>query len=111
MAAQSADPRHRGNQEEIKTIPYVPISHSFIERLIGTVGREVLDHTLFWNTSDLEQKLDSFQDYYNEHPVPASIAGKTPGQVSGDRLPTPAQLDRFAWLSHCRGLFQTPMAA
>ena len=30
---------------EIKTIPYVPLSHPFVERLIGTVRREYLDRT------------------------------------------------------------------
>lgn len=97
--------------EEIKSIPYVPISHPFVERLIGTIRREYLDHVLFWNGSDLERKLDEFKDYYNEHRVHASIDGKTPEQVSSNLLPTPAQLDRFAWMSHCRGLFQTPVAA
>ena len=97
--------------EEIKSIPYVPISHPFIERLIGTVRREYLDHVLFWNASDLERKLNTFKDYYNGHRVHASLDGKTPEQVSGDRLVTPAQLDRFAWMSHCRGLFHTPVAA
>ncbi len=43
--------------EEIKSIPYVPISHPFIERLIGTIRREYLDQVLFWNASDLERKL------------------------------------------------------
>ena len=42
---------------EIKTIPYVPLSHPFVERLIGTVRREYLDHMLFWTTADLENKL------------------------------------------------------
>ena len=32
---------------EIKTVPYVPLSHPFVERLIGTVRREYLDRTLF----------------------------------------------------------------
>jgi len=32
--------------EEIKTVAYVPLSHPFIERLIGTTRREFLDHTL-----------------------------------------------------------------
>jgi putative transposase len=31
---------------EIKSIPYVPLSHPFVERLIGTVRREYLDHLL-----------------------------------------------------------------
>jgi transposase InsO family protein len=49
---------------EIKTVPYVPLSHPFIERLIGTVRREYLDRTLFWTTTDLETKLFNFQHYY-----------------------------------------------
>jgi putative transposase len=32
--------------EEIKSIPYVPVSHPFVERLIGTIRREFLDHVL-----------------------------------------------------------------
>src|SRR5580658_6402950 len=39
---------------EIKTVPYVPLSHPFVERLIGTIRREYLDHTLFWTSADLE---------------------------------------------------------
>jgi putative transposase len=42
---------------EIKAVPYVPLSHPFVERLIGTLRRECLDHTLFWTTADLEKKL------------------------------------------------------
>jgi len=33
---------------EIKTVPRVPVSHPFIERLIGTIRREYLDRILFW---------------------------------------------------------------
>jgi len=39
--------------EEIKSVPYAPMSHPFVERLIGTVRREYLDHTFFWNSIDL----------------------------------------------------------
>ena len=53
--------------QEIKTVPYVPLSHPFVERLIGTIRREYLDRTLFWTTVDLETKLINFQQYYNEH--------------------------------------------
>jgi transposase InsO family protein len=34
---------------EIKTVPEVPLSHPFIERLVGTVRRELLDQIPFWN--------------------------------------------------------------
>lgn len=39
---------------EIKTVPHIPVSHLFVERLIGTIRREYLDHTPFWNSPDLE---------------------------------------------------------
>jgi len=41
--------------EEIKTVPYIPLSHPFVERLIGTIRREYLDQTLFWTAVDLEE--------------------------------------------------------
>jgi len=46
--------------KEIKTVPHVPLSHPFVERLIGTIRREYLDRTLFWTTADLEAKLFDF---------------------------------------------------
>ena len=51
---------------EIKTVPYVPWSHPFIERLIGTIRRECLDRLLFWTATDLELKLFAFKGYYND---------------------------------------------
>jgi len=47
---------------EIETVPHVPLSHPFVERLIGTIRREYLDRTLFWTTADLEDKLLDFQN-------------------------------------------------
>ncbi len=97
--------------EQIKTMPCVPISHSFVERLIGTVRREVLDHVLFWNASDLERKRQEFRNFYHGHRVHASLDGNTPEPMSGDRFIGSASVDRFAWRSHCRGLLHTPVAA
>ena len=51
--------------EEIKSVPYAPMSHPFIERLIGNIRRELLDRTFFWNSIDLDRKLKDFQNYYN----------------------------------------------
>lgn len=64
--------------DEIKTMPHVPWSHPFVERLIGTVRREFLDHVLFWNASDLEHKLTEFQTYYNAARSHAALAGHAP---------------------------------
>ncbi len=61
--------------EPVKTVPYVPLSHPFVERLIGSVRREFLDQTLLWNSLDLERKLGSFRDYYNERRIHNSLGG------------------------------------
>ena len=96
--------------KEIKTIPYVPVSHPFVERLIGTVRREYLDHLLFWNAPDLERKLADFQQYYNGHRVHSSLAGKTPAKTSGESGPRQAVFNNFTWQTNCRGMFETPLA-
>ena len=97
--------------EEIKSIPYVPVSHPFVERLIGTIRRESLDHVLIWNAIDLERKLEEFRIYYNESRVHQSLSGSTPGERSGESPPGHAVLDHYAWRYHCRGLFQMPITA
>jgi transposase InsO family protein len=48
------------NIGKIKSLPNGPISHTFVERLIDSVRRELLDLTLFWKESDLENKLRIF---------------------------------------------------
>ena len=97
--------------QEIKTLPHVPLSHPFVERLIGTVRRELLDQLLFWNATDLERKLVDFRRYYNSHRTHMSLDGVTPAEISEKREIQPAQLSRFQWQSHCRGLIQLPVAA
>ena len=95
---------------EIKTIPYAPLSHPFIERLIGTLRREFLDRTLFWTTADLEAKLAEFQHYYNGHRAHAGLEGRLP--VPPIEPPgSTTHLASYGWQKHCRGLYQTPIAA
>lgn len=97
--------------EPIRTIPYVPVSHPFIERLIGTIRREYLNHLLFWNSRDLQNKLDSFQAYYNKHRTHLGINGELPsGKASGVKPPT-VSITEFSWNSHCNGHFKMPKAA
>ena len=97
--------------DEIKSVPYVPVSHPFIERLIGTVRREYLDRVFFWNSIDLNRKLDEFRDYYNTFRVHRSLDGITPAQRAGAPSPALTSLDYHAWRQHCGGLFQSPVAA
>jgi putative transposase len=99
--------------EEVKSVPYAPVSHPFVERLIGTVRRECLDHIFFWNAIDLTRKLDTFADYYNAHRVHRSLDGTTPARraCASSSSPARAALGQYAWKQHCRGLFHTPTPA
>ena len=80
--------------DEINTVPLVPLSHPFVDRLIGTMRREFLDHVLFWNACDLERKLADFQMYYNVARSHASLDGRTPLTfASGHTVAQPIWLD------------------
>lgn len=94
--------------DEIKSLPYVPMSHPFVERLIGSIRRELLDHTLFWTATDLENKLREYQSYYNEGRTHSGRNGITP--VIAERAKV-VDINEYRWQTHCRGLFQLPMAA
>lgn len=96
--------------KEIKTVPYVPLSHPFVERLTGTIRRECLDRTLFWTAADLEMKLLDFQHSYNGHRTHAALDGRTP-DASPPAGGVGASIGAYRWQAHCRGIYQTPMAA
>jgi len=65
---------------------------------------------LFWTTTDLEARLLDFQHYYNEHRTHAGRQGHPPVTgVNADH--SRANLSCYRWQQHCRGLYQTPMAA
>ena len=88
--------------KDIKTVPYVPLSHPFVERLIGTIRRECLDCTLFWTAADLEMKLLDFQRYYNRHRTHArsqaptrTVDARMSSRINGSR--TAAGYIRRRW--------------
>jgi len=83
-------------------------AHPFVERLIGTVRREYLDHIFFWTTADLENKLLDFRTYFNNHRTHDSLEGRTPDTPASRPV---ADLRSFRWQPHCRKLYQTPVAA
>ena len=93
---------------EVKSLPHVPMSHPFVERLIGSVRRELLDQTFFWTETDLENKLRDYQAYYNEHRCHSGRAGVTPVDSAAENV---VDIRYYRWKQHCRGLFQLPVAA
>jgi putative transposase len=99
--------------DEMKSVPCAPLSYPFVERLIliGTIRREYFDQVFFWNAADLARKLNDYKIYYNTHRVHRSLGGSTPALRAGASSAVPVLLDHHAWRPHCRGLFQTPIAA
>lgn len=97
--------------EEIKSVPHVPTSHPFVERLIGAIRRELLDNIFFWNTTDLQNKLKLFQCYYNEERCHNGIDGLVPLQKAEGESGAAISINHYRWEKHCRGLFQLPIVA
>ena len=96
--------------EKIKALPCIPLSHTFVERLIGTIRREYLDRTLYWNTKDLERKLADFRHYYNRERPLQSLDSETRAISSAEAKMQPANLCHYSWRAHCQGIIQTPIA-
>jgi len=93
---------------EIKTVPYAPLSHPFVERLIGTIRPECLDHLLFWTATDLELKLMAFNEFYNNYRTHSALTGQTPIEAPDSKN---IDVGSYRWREHCRGLYETPTAA
>ena len=95
----------------MKTVPYLPISHPFVERLIGTIRREYLDFVPFWTARDLENKLLNFKEFYNDQRCHYALDGDTPSERNAKIRTNVADLDSYRWRSYCRGLYHLPIAA
>jgi hypothetical protein len=76
----------------------VPLSHPFVERLIGTVRREYLDRILFWTTTDLETKLLDFQHYYT-----ITVIERMPGWTGARRNRVLTQVAHLPVSGHIDG--------
>jgi hypothetical protein len=84
------------------------MSHPFVERLIGRVRRELMNQTLFFIGTELENKLMDYQCYYNKHRCHKSMDGATPISSDSENV---VDLTSYRWQKHCRGLFQQSVAA
>lgn len=64
-----ADPRRTAQQmgiEEVLTAPRSPWQNPFVERVIGSLRRECLDHVIVWNERSFHRHLRCYLAYYHE---------------------------------------------
>ena len=52
--------------EEVPTAPRSPWQHPFVERVIGSLRRECLDHIIVWNERSLRRSRKRHLVYYHE---------------------------------------------
>ena len=52
--------------EEVLAAPHSPWQRAYVERVIGTIRRECLDHVIVFNEASLYRHVKSFLEYYND---------------------------------------------
>jgi transposase InsO family protein len=63
---------------EVLGAPRVPQQRAYIERVIGTIRRECLDHVIVFSEADLSRHLRRFVDYYHRSRTHLGLEKDTP---------------------------------
>ena len=64
--------------EEVITVPRSPWQNPYVERLIGSIRRECLDHIIVWNERSLRRTLRSYFAYYQRSRTHLALAKDAP---------------------------------
>lgn len=85
---------------EVLTAPQSPWQNAYVERLIGSIRRECLDHVIVLNETGLRRVLKSYFDYYERSRTHLSLGKDAP--IS--RPIQPAAMGRVVEISQVGGL-------
>ena len=64
--------------QEVLSAPRSPWQRAYVERVIGTIRRECLDHVIVFNEASLYQHVKSFLAYYHESRTHLSLGKDSP---------------------------------
>jgi putative transposase len=64
--------------DEVLSAPLSPWQRAYIERLIGTIRRECVDHVIVFNETALYRRIQSFLAYYHESRTHLSLNKDAP---------------------------------
>src|SRR5229473_3821907 len=64
--------------EEVLSAPRSPWQRAYVERVIGTIRRECLDHVIVFNEASLYRHVKSFVTYYHESRTHLSLSKDSP---------------------------------
>ena len=86
--------------QEVLSAPRSPWQRAYVERVIGTIRRECLDHVIVFNEASLYRCVKSFVTYYHESRTHLSLSKDSP--VS--RPVQPPELGRIVAIPQVGGL-------
>ena len=64
--------------EEVLSVPRSPWQNPYVERIIGSIRRECLDHVIVLGESHLRRILCSYRSYYNEDRIHQALEQRPP---------------------------------
>jgi putative transposase len=86
--------------KEVLSAPRSPWQRAYVERVIGTIRRECLDHVIVLNEASLHRHVKSFLAYYHESRTHLSLAEDPPEP----RLVHPLELGAVVAIRQVGGL-------
>ena len=86
--------------EEVLSAPRSPWQNPYVERLVGSIRRECLDHVIVWNRRSLHRTLQSYFAYYHSARTHLSLAKDAPEP----RAVEPPEQGRVVAISQVGGL-------
>jgi putative transposase len=88
------------NTEAVRTAPRSPWQNAYVERIIGSIRRECLDHVIVLNEAGLQQILTAYVAYYLRSRTHLALAKDTPSP----RPVTPPSAGRIVAIPEVGGL-------
>ena len=85
---------------EVLSAPRAPWQRAYVERVIGSIRRECLDHVIVFQESSLRRILASYFEYYHRSRTHLSLAKDSPEP----RAIQPAEMGRVAAVPQLGGL-------
>jgi transposase InsO family protein len=87
---------------EILTAAQSPWQNPYVERLIGSIRRECLDHVIVFNETGLRRVLKEYFDYYERSRTHLSLDkdAPIPRSVQPPELGTVVELPQIGGLHH-----------
>ena len=86
--------------EQVLSAPRSPWQRAYIERIIGTIRRECLDHVIIFSEAALYRQVKSFAEYYHRSRTHLSLSKDSPES----RVVQPPELGRIVAIPQVGGL-------